>query len=145
VAITSFPESKSNGAASSTNGTAKPEEKKGDAKSSDAKPSDAKSGETKPIAVAPQQAKPTPPPPPPADAALARAMELLKAGGFTRRMSWRDRRALRKIERNIDRVRQSLQDAFPDSENSIAKSLDSLAHIEVTARLEMMRARPVKK
>lgn len=135
MAITNF-ENKPNG--SSTNGAAKPEEKK---------PADAKPAETKPStpAVVQQQPKPQQPPPPPTDAALARAMELLKNGGFTRRLTWRDRRNLRKLERKIDAVREQLHQAFPDTNSSVAKSLDSLAHIEVTARLEMMRATSVKK
>ena len=122
---------------SGTNGASKPDDKKDGEKKDDAKP-----------AVVAVPAKPTPPPtPPPAptDAALARAMELLKGGGFTRRLTWRDRWRLRRVEKAIDNVRQRLQDAFPAADSVMAKSLDSLAHIEVTARLEMMREPKVKK
>ncbi len=75
----------------------------------------------------------------PVDATMRRFEELLRAGGFTRRLTWRQRRALRKIERRCDRVRTALHDAFAGTPpEGVMRSMDSLAALEAVARLEML-------
>jgi len=71
---------------------------------------------------------------------------LLQKGGFARRLTWAERVKLRRIERASDKVRARLEDAFgKEGQNAfIENALDSLAHIEVAARLELLRKRTVK-
>lgn len=70
-----------------------------------------------------------------------RALELLGDGRFCRRMTWGERRALRRIESVSDRMRKELLHMFPDACRIpvISMALDTIAQIEVSARLQLMR------
>jgi translation initiation factor IF-2 len=88
------------------------------------------------------KAEPAPAATAPVDATMRRFEELLRNGGFTRRLTWRQRRALRKIERRCDRVRTALHDAFAgEPPEGVLVSMDSLAALEAVARLEMLCAK----
>lgn len=80
----------------------------------------------------------------PQDATLALAQELLKAGGFGRRLTWRERRALRAVERACDSVRRAVGDVFDAPPASVSSAIDGLAALEAICRLEAMKA-PAKK
>ena len=70
-----------------------------------------------------------------------RAMDLISMGNFTRRLSFWERHRLRKIEAAADKLRRRLASAFSRDANNdyVCEAYDSLAHIEVAARLEMLR------
>lgn len=73
---------------------------------------------------------------------LRSARSLLEGGGFQRRMTWGERRAMRRIENGADKLRREISRAFDGRESEfVVSSLDSLTHIEIGARLEMMRPR----
>ncbi len=71
---------------------------------------------------------------------LKSAKALLEGGGFQRRMTWAERRAMRRIEHRTDQLRAEITRAFDDRPSEfVGSTLDSLTHIEVGARLELMR------
>ena len=90
--------------------------------------------------------RPSLPQRPQAAGALKRTSDLLERGGFTRALTWRDRRALKRIERSARAMRSSLLRAFAGQESTafVRQACDSLAHIEITSRLELM-AEPERK
>lgn len=77
---------------------------------------------------------------PPQDAVLALVQELLKAGGFSRRLTWKERRALRAIERACDRVRNAVHEAFDKQPDSVARAIDGFAALEAICRFELLKA-----
>lgn len=67
---------------------------------------------------------------------------LLVAGGFTRRLTWRERRGLRRVERAAERLRTCIEQTLGKErcEGAFARyAYDGLAHIEVACRLELLR------
>lgn len=67
---------------------------------------------------------------------------ILAAGGFTRRLTWRQRWALRKVEKAAEKLRARVESALglESCEGAFGRyAFDGIAHIEVACRLELMR------
>lgn len=78
-------------------------------------------------------------------ATKGRVLELLAAGNFTRRLTWKEKRALKKLNIATERVRDVLGYAFSADALFMREALAHLAHIETAARLELLSVLPVDK
>ena len=74
-------------------------------------------------------------------AAQQHILKLLQSGAFVRQPTWKERRRLRYMESVANDFRKAIVAALPDTtDGTTAKALlDSVAHIELVARLELLK------
>jgi hypothetical protein len=93
------------------------------------------------IAAAVEARKASKEPPKPENPVLAQVVDLIETGALTRRLTWKEKRKLRRIEKAVDAVRTAISDAFDGEElaEDMERAATDLAMIEVIARLLMLR------